>query len=322
MKSTLRALAHIIAATCVLMTASHASTPAADRLQQIWRDTIAHTPAPGEGCFNASYPLLVWRQVRCVTAPKSEFAQLHITGRGGRAGGGDDYAAKTKHLISIAAGFFPEVKNLKSEQGPGGANDFSLQLNSNFIPNDKACAGSSTPQYCQSWVQFVFVNQYQNAFMQYWLQYYNATCPTGWNAFPNSGDCWKNSALVAVPEQSIKQLPNLGMSGLAAANGNDMLVMSTKSQAYSITGKDSVMHLANNWHQAEFNVLGSGGAEATFNSGASVTDRIAVTAASNEVPSCTKKGGFTFETNNLALKKCAPVADSPPYVQFREVAPR
>jgi hypothetical protein len=309
----------------MLTVTAHAAAPGTERLQQAWRAAIAHTPVPAQGCFTASYPLLVWQQVRCVTAAKNEFSQMHGARGWTPAGAGNDYAAKTWSLTSAAVGSFPVVYHLKSEQGPGGANDYSLQLNSNFIPKDKACAGSGTPQYCEGWEQFVFTNLYQNAYIQYWLIYYNATCPAGWNAYPGSGNCWKNSALVAVPQQAITELPNMSLSGSAVLKGIDTLVLTTKTQAYSTTGNDNVVYLAKGWHETEFNVLGSGSAEAVFNPGASLTDNIAITDGSTDAPLCKKQSGTSAETNNLVLKKCITGAGNGsalPYVQFIETAPK
>jgi hypothetical protein len=320
MKSALRALAKVIAATCVVTAAAHAATQDTARLQQAWRAQIAHTPVPSEGCFTASYPLLVWQQVRCATAPKSEFSRMHGTGPGSRDVTGGDYAAVTKSRTSAATGSFPVVKHLTSEQGPYGANDYSLQLNSNFMENDPACAGEGVAGACRGWQQFVFLNNYQNAYIQYWLVFYNATCPAGWNAGA-LGSCWKNSALVAVPQQAITELPNMSLSGSAVAKGLDTLVLTTKTQAYSTTGKDGVLHLAGGWHGTDFNVLASGGGEAVFNSGASLTDRVDLTDGTTKRPTCVAYGGHSAETNNLVPGPCKVYGGTVPAMQFVETAP-
>ncbi len=320
MKSTLKGLAQIIAATGVLTVTAHAATQDTERLQQAWRTAIARTPVPSGGCFTASYPLLVWQQVRCVTAPKSEFSGLHGTGRGSLSVTGGDYAAVTKSRTSAATGSFPVVKHLISETSYLGANDYSLQLNSNFMENDPACAGEGVAGACRGWQQFVYGSLYQNAYIQYWLVFYNNPCPAGWNA-GTLGSCWKNSALVAVPLQDIKELPNMSMSGSAVAKGLDTLVMTTKTQAYSTTGKDGVLHLAGGWHGTDFNVLGDGSTPATFNSGASLTDRVDLTDGTTKRPVCVAYGGHSAETNNLAPGACKVFSGTVPAMQFVETAP-
>jgi hypothetical protein len=305
----------------ICLTATASALTADTAREQAWRSAIARTPVPFSGCFTANYPVLVWHQIRCTAAPKAEFSQMHGTERGGRAGGSNDYLAETKSLTSTAVGSFPAAKHLKSEQGPGGANDYSIQLNSNFISKDRACAGSSTPQFCVGWEQFVFSNLYQNAYMQYWLVYYNSPCPAGWNAYPSSGNCWKNSNLVPVPEQAITQLPNMSMSGAATASGNDTLILTIGAQAYSTTGSDKAVYLAKGWHGTEFNVFGSGSAEAVFNAGASLTGRIELTDGSTKKPVCQADAGTTLETNNLTLGPCKTAGGSVPAIQFVETAP-
>jgi hypothetical protein len=316
----MRAIASaVLIGVCLTVTASAVTLDVAR--EQAWRAAIAHTPVPSEGCFTASYPLLVWHQMPCATAPKQEFLQPHGFPPDVRSVTGGDYAAITKSRTTNAVGSFPLVKHLKSEQGPSGANDYALQLNSNYIPNDKACAGEGVAGACQGWQQFVFLNLYQNAYIQYWLVYYNNPCPAGWNAFPTNGSCWKNSDLVAMPEQAITELPNMSLSGSVVAKGIDTLVLTTKTQAYSTTGKDSVLDLARDWHGTDFNVLASGGGEAVFNAGASLTDRVDLTDGSTKKPTCVVDGGHSAETNNLVPGPCKVIGGSVPAMQFVETAP-
>jgi hypothetical protein len=35
-----------------------------------WQADMAHVPAPGPGCYRASYPALTWHAVKCGVAPK------------------------------------------------------------------------------------------------------------------------------------------------------------------------------------------------------------------------------------------------------------
>jgi hypothetical protein len=89
------------------------------------------------------------------------------------------------------------------------------------------------------------------------------------------------------------------------AGGTDTLIFSTETEAYSTTGKDSVVDLATDWKESEFNIIGDGGgSEAVFNKGASTTVKIAVTHGSSAAPACPANAGTTGETNNLTLKSC------------------
>jgi len=132
---------------------------------------------------------------------------------------------------------------------------------------------------------------------------------------------------VAVPRLDIKELPNVSMSGSAVADGIDTLVFTTKTKAYSTTGQNNIVDLAKGWSASEFNVLGEGGATATFNAGASLIVKIELTDNSKKDPVCSsrKAGGFGAETNNLKLGKCASFSGKPsalPYIQFTGKAPK
>ena len=169
------------------------------RNQEIWREAIARTQVPAEGCFEASYPSLTWNMVECAVAPNIPYRP-----RSGRispnAGDGTDYAAEvTSGLINSTVGSFPTVTGVKKETGLLGANDYSLQLNSNFM-NTPTCKGASDPAKCLDWEQFVYSSGYKVAFMQYWLINWNNTCPSGW--FSVSPDCYTNSNGVTVPKEA------------------------------------------------------------------------------------------------------------------------
>ena len=129
----------------------------------------------------------------------------------------------------------------------------------------------------------------------------------------------QNSAAVTVPKQAITQLAHLKLSGTAVKGGTDKLVFTTETEAYTTTGKDSVVDLATDWHSSEFNIIGDGGgSEATFNSGSSVTVKIALTDGSTAEPTCATNAGTTGETNNLNLKSCSVSGGSTPAIQFTE----
>ena len=280
-------------------------------MQENWRETIARTAVPHEGCFEAEFPTATWVEAACTVAPDKVYVPH---GRPGpqTVGNGVDYAASVTNLISSAVGTFPTVTGVTSEKD-GSANVYSIQMNSNFM-STAACNGHSG---CQAWEQFVYSSQEQAAFMQYWLIDYGNSCPSGWNSY--DGSCYKNSAAVSVPKQAISTLSQLKLSGAAVSGGNDTLTFTTPTKAYSTTGKDSVTYLATAWKQAEFNIIGDGGgSKATFNSGSSVTVKVAVSHGSTAAPSCASNAGTTGETNNLTLGSCSGVSGATPYIQFKE----
>lgn len=302
----------------VLVAASAAPAAAAssgtERLQEAWQDTIIKTPAPDRGCFTASYPVLAWQKVACGVAPNIPL--IPRTGRSSRTvGDGNDDVAVVTGLISQTVGTFPTTKGLKTETGDGSANQYTLQINSQFFASP-ACSGAKDPQSCLGWEQFVYFTGY-GVFMQYWLINYNTTCPKGY--FTLSPDCYKNSSMVSAPTIPIKQLKTLKLSGSAVANGIDTVTFTTKTKAYTTTGEDSVVDLAAYWNQSEWNVFGpGGGSEATFNKGTTITVNIALTDGSTTAPTCESGVGYTGETNNLNLGSCVAAGGSTPSVKFTE----
>jgi hypothetical protein len=306
---------------------AQAATQDIGRLQQAWRAAIAHTPAPGKGCFTASYPLTVWREVACVTAPNRPYIPATRAHGTQTTGDGNDYAAVTATLTSAALGSFPSARRLKSESDGGHANVYSIQLNSNFMSGDQACATAFNPSNCLGWLQYVYSSSSHAAFMQYWLIHFSGGsvhCPGGWNSF--SDDCYKNSAAIGVPQEPITDLPKISLSGTAVASGLDTLVFTDDTQAYTTTGQDSVMFLAAGWTASEFNVIGDGGgSQANFNAGAKLAVRMDLTDGTNAAPTCQANDGTTGETNNLNLGACTAKPGRGlvlPHVQFVESLPR
>jgi hypothetical protein len=80
-----------------------------------------------------------------------------------------------------------------------------------------------------------------------------------------------------------------------------------------------VLYLATVWKESEFNVVGNaGGSEAQFNSGSSITVKVAVSDGSTSAPSCVADSGTTGESNNLNLGSCSASSGSTPSIQFTE----
>jgi hypothetical protein len=298
-----------------------------------WLRAVAQNAGSAEGCFHATYPSATWQPVECKIAhPRSH--PIHRQPSNGAAevtGNGVDYVAEAAGLISKTSGSFPTVTGVKSEKSVGvaafggggilGPNEYTLQINSNFNSTTAACKSHSG---CTVWQQFIYSPDYNTdgeaaVFMQYWLiGWGSSACPGGWGS-DGGGDCYRNSAYVAAPDMPITSLAKLTLSGAVVAGGNDTVVFDNGSEAYSITGKDSVVDIAVVWKESEFNVVGNaGGSRADFNKGSSVTVKVALSDGSSAKPSCLANAGTTGETNNLTLGKCSAAAGSTPYIEFTE----
>jgi hypothetical protein len=327
--------------------ASDALAPSMVQAQAIqsWHEDITRMSTPAEGCFQATFPSILWKQVACSQVQSfshplprrpdalSRFAESSGAGGGGTqtTGNGADYAIETATLISSATGTFPSVTGVTSEKSVGvaafggggilGANEYTLQVNSNYNKTTAACKSHSG---CTVWQQFIYSPDYSTkgkaaVFIQYWLLGYGgSSCPSGFGS-DGSGDCYKNSAAVTAPDIAATQLANLKISGTATNGGNDTVVFTNGTTAYSLTAKDSVLDLATAWDQTEFNVVGNaGGSEAEFNSGSSITVKLAVADGSTAKPTCASNAGSTGESNNLNLGSCTATGGSSPYIQFTE----
>jgi len=279
-----------------------------------WRHTMQHAAVPAKGCYHASYPSTVWAKVDCVKAPNRLYLPRHFP-EAQTVGNGNDYAAEiSSGVISQTEGSFPSVSGVTSESDDGESNDYSLQLNSNFMSTD-ACNGVSG---CQAWEQFVYASGEGEAFMQYWLINYGDSCPSGgWMSY--QGSCYMNSAAVSVPDDDISDLANMTLTGSAVSGGIDTLTFTDGTEAYSTSGDDSVVDLATAWQASEFNIIGDGGgSEADFNSGSSVTVNVSLSDGSSDAPTCASNAGTTGETNNLNLGSCTASGGSTPSIQFTE----
>ena len=300
-----------------------------------WRAVMAHNPASAEGCFQATYPEFTWVATKCMVAlPRARPAPVHsdFSGGGGDVtGNGHDYAAQATGLITSAFGTFPNVSGVKTEKSVGvalfggggilGPDEYTLQLNTNPTGTTSVCAGHTG---CTVWQQFIYATDYATdgvaaVFMQYWLLGWgNAACPKSF-ASDDGGDCYKNSALEAAPDMPITALAKLTISSSAVAGGNDTVVFNNGSNAYSITGKDSVLDISAVWKQTEFNIVGNaGGSRAKFNAGSTVAVKLALQDGSSAAPKCVKNAGSTGESNNLTLGACTTAGGTTPSIQFTE----
>jgi hypothetical protein len=312
--------------------ANAAATPAdpESAARESWRSLMAHNTVPADGCFRASYPNIVWESVECkIAAPR--FHPVHIKPQDDTAqvvGNGHDYIAQSQGLIGSALGYF-KATGVTSETSVGvaaygnagllGANEYTLQLNTNFNKTTSVCAGHSG---CNVWQQFIYASDYSGnrdgaVYIQYWMIGYGSSCPSGWDS--SGSDCYKNSATVAVADIPITDLGSISLSANVTAGGNDVVTFSSGSEAYVLTAKDSVLDIASVWDQAEFNVVGNGGgSEAQFNAGSSITVYLFVGDGTFTAPTCSSGHGTTAETNNLNLGSCQASVFLEPFIQFTE----
>ncbi len=289
-----------------------------------WRAAISRVKQPGAGCFHASYPVLKWQSVKCVAAPKIPLVPGPATQsvrRGGPlvVGDGTDFSAVVTGKISKAVGTFTGVSAGITEKGAtGGAggqtsNSFSLQINSQFISGDTACAHAATPSACQAWQQFVYTFENSHSgeiFMQYWLINFDATCPSGWMAFES--DCFTNSNAATVTTVTAAQLASVNLTGSAATGGLDSVSESVGTgRVTSVTNADTKINLASFWNTTEWGVFGDGGgSEANFGASTTLSAQTVLTATSSTAPTCVAEG-FTGETNNLKLTSTPALGTEP-----------
>ena len=201
------------------------------------------TSVASAGCFTAKYPSTIWVSTQCKPAPPHPL----------QVGSGNDPIAITNSPIIVsAAGSFQNVTvtDEHDNQAPnGGANDFSLQLNTNVFPTSTSNGAynhegtSNNPcmnSGCYGWQQFVLANDPTDnsgqtgvwLYIQYWLTmapngigYYqaNGICPSSqiqgglWGSSwmqggTNNTGCYINSPAVSL---SAPSPPTLTISDLS-----------------------------------------------------------------------------------------------------------
>jgi hypothetical protein len=328
----LRIAAAALIGICCLLSVSAAQSADADAAaRDNWRIVMSHSPFAGEGCFQATYPSIVWQQVECKETHPRTHPIVRKPGEGQITGNGDDYVAESSGLTTGALGTFPTVTGVKSEKSVGvlafgdggilGPNEYSLQLNTNFGSATAACEGHSG---CIVWQQFIYATDYEvkgeaAVFMQNWLiDFGSSACPKGFSS-DGEGDCFGNSNTVTAPDVSPTSLASLSLSAAADAGGNDTVVFTDGTTAYSVSQADTTLDISQVWKESEFNVVGdAGGSRADFNKPVSITVKIALTDGSTSAPTCVANGGTTGETNNLNLGTCSASSGSSPSIQFTE----
>ncbi|HEX3577320.1 MAG TPA: VWD domain-containing protein [Thermoanaerobaculia bacterium] len=289
-----------------------AAAPAAKqerRTLDAWRKSMARVRLPKKGCFKTSYPNTEWHEVPCAAAPERTYGP-HLLYTVGSA---VDFSAVVAGHIASATGSFDAV-NVTGENNSGNPDTYSLQLNSEYFTSP-ACSGSSNPNVCKGWQQFIYSTTLASAFIEYWLIDYAAPCPAGWSTL--SIHCVKNSVAIPVAAEPVANLMQVSLGGSASAGGSDTLMISTTGGDLSAMYQDDELSLAQGWKLAEFGIFGDGGgSDATFNPGATMAVRTTVDDGTTNAPTCALEG-YTSETNNLNLvPPCCPYGGAFPAVVF------
>ncbi len=329
----------LCAVPSALMAQDPSPAPAQPGSREAWRESMSRSPLPGKGCFKASYPNTDWQEVPCTTPLSFPLPRMRAGGTNPNTvggGGSNDFAAQAASgFISMAEGSFMSVTPGITETGTDphtgktAANAFTLQLNTNTFTTP-ACSGATQPM-CMGWQQFVFENDGNGsataiAFIQYWLESYGPTCPTGWSPGGRLApdDCYRNTNGVgSIPVQTMADLAQISLTGAASLGGMDTLTLMTPTGDLTAMATDSLLGLAQHWQTAEFNIFGDGNStEANFSSGATIVVKVSVDSHTTDAPTCVAES-FTGETNNLTLVPAAPLGCCPyggasPAIEFLE----
>jgi hypothetical protein len=307
-----------------------AGSPQATRTGE-WQQAMQRLPLPGRGCFSAAFPAVKWLRAKCHAAPRIPFEPAPPPPPGGSpppqvvAGGGPtDYSAVVSGLLTSATGSFDSEGAGVTESGPtptatgpgaSTANVYSLQLNSQTF-GTKACSAAKD---CVGWAQFVYDSADNDIFIQYWLEHFDAACPSGWQSFtfpgaPTDIYCFTSSSGVTLTRAApaASDLASVTLTGQAPAGGTDAVVMTYGGAAVGTdTDPDSTVLLADHWNTAEFGVYGDGfGTEATFSSGTDLHVRVTTHNGTRTAPSCVLES-FTGETNSLSLSSAPAIGIAP-----------
>jgi hypothetical protein len=309
-----------------------------------WQQAMAQLPLPAKGCFTGAYPKVEWQPARCKTAPKTPFEPAPPLPPGaspppqlvGGAAGATDYSAVVSGVLSSAMGSFDSESAGVTESGPvptstgpgpSAPNTYSLQLNTQTFTTT-ACSSSAA---CVGWEQFVYDSASNDVYIQFWLEHYDATCPSGWTTFtfPNNPSdiyCYTNSQTVSltVATPSAGSLSSVSLTGKAPVGGTDAVVMTVGGTAVgTATNPDSTLNLGKSWNTAEFGVFGDGwGSEASFSAGTDLKVRVTTHSGTRSAPSCVLES-FTGETNSLSLAAAPAIgtAASPAMVSDQNASP-
>jgi hypothetical protein len=303
-----------------------------------WRKAIVKLPVPQKGCYQATYPAAEWTPVPCRSGPAKNLpvpgtklgpttpAPLNITNK--KVGNGvDDFAAEVPAsntgTIVWAQGSFDKVTttgetNVSLNGIATRRSEYSLQLNTNTFPAAPLCSNAPN-KACAGWQQLIFANDpgsppsYTQS--QYFLLNYNvvsgASCPPGgWT--PSGLDCYIYSPESDVPTEDIASLSNIVLTLQANENGTDTMTFTSPAGSVFASNQDSVLSLAANWKDAEFNVFGDlSQHQALFDPGSSLVVRTQAKLKDGTTTPVPGLVNLTGETNSLTLVKPACTIGSP-----------
>ena len=295
---------------------------ASEAEREAWRQAISKSPRPGRGCFRAEFPDTAWHSVPCDYARR----KLRLPNGGGGVrletvgGSSNDMMAQVPGGITQAEGSFDSVTTTGASDSVAGANQFSLQINTEFF-DTTVCSGHGTGSTCKGWEQFVFDHDGSTS-MQYWLIDYGPpsyTCPAphgascdgtyvytdGWCEFALYGRtyCAVNSATLNAGAVAPSALASVKVQGDAAvgSGSTDAFTATVSGAGTTVSGGNYFSDLGTKWHSAEFNVFGLGSSsKVSFDPGTTLVVRVGVDSGSGAAPGCDFKS-FTAETNNLSI---------------------
>jgi hypothetical protein len=272
-----------------------------------WREMMARSPRKKGACYTATYPDTAWHEVPCKAPPNRLFLPPRRGTTANTVGDGtNDYVAQPTNPITFAAGTFDSVSTSSvqtegaSSGGVNGVNMFTLQLNSDYFPTS-VCTAALGPK-CRGWVQFVYDNSAQDAFVQYWLLNddftpFTAACPGSWS--PAVGYCVQTAVTSGTTFPTQATAADLHDMEVTGSTTGVTVYWAGSMLAAPDTG--IIPDLASNWGDAEFNVFGDGGGgAAVFTGTTAITVRTQVETGTNILPDCVETS-YTGETNSLNL---------------------
>ena len=283
-----------------------AATEAEKAQREAWRIQMLHAPRKKGACYTANYPDTQLHEVPCKAPPNHVFPPHPGPTTETVGNGVTDYVANPTSPITLADGSFDAVSASSVQTvnamagGVNGTNMFSLQLNSERFKTS-VCTSALGPK-CRGWVQFVYDNSAQDAYVQYWLLNddftpFTVPCPGVWT--PYGGYCYQSAATstTTFPMQAkATDLQNMSVTGSGTG-----VTVTWNGAMISAPDTGIIPDLASNWSDAEFNVFGDGGAgEASFSGNTTITVRVQVETGINIAPNCIV-ASYTGETNNLNL---------------------
>jgi hypothetical protein len=307
-----------------------------------WTKTMASTPAPKSGCFEASQQDITWSEVPCERAPvaprrvgRTRFlspARVSMTPPDQVGGAGRDRNARVTNLVWAQGSFTSESGGTdESDDGNGsshgGSNSYSLQMNTNQFASPGLCDNAN----CVGWEQFIYDPQEQQAFIEFSLIGFQGNCgnlpdehgQTGWASYTVGTTvqvCWYNSQGVHVPFVAANNLTSISMIA-STSGGTDTLTMIVSGTPFTLN-QPSILGLSGGWNDAEFNLFGeNGGSQAVFLSQTTsleVEVQVKSSAPTRAAPICSA-GTTTAESNTLTMTgACCAFGGDVPGVQFLE----